>query len=414
MIGRVRQLWTARKVWVILVALGASGVLLGAVRYTNRSPSVPTLVVKRGDFIDSLQFRGEVKALKSVTIVVPAEAGNFQILKITADGTPVKQGDVVVEFDRTRTEQDLAQYRSTLKSAQAEIDQARAQARLTEEDDLTAVMKARYDVEAAKLDASKQEVVSKIEGAEAKLKLADAEQKLHELEEKLKSDRTSSQATTQSKIQASQKAAYDVQRAERALTRMRLQAPLAGTISLVAVWHPQGPAPFKPGDTAWPGAPIAELPDISTLRIAARVEETERGRLAAQQIVTVHMDAIADREFSGKIAQISTIATSDFSGGWPFPRDFDLSIALDQTDARVRPGMTAQLTVVVDKVPNALTIPLQASFQKSGQTVAYVWAGSKFQERAIEIGRRSGDRILVVKGLRPEDRVALADPTAKE
>jgi HlyD family secretion protein len=193
---------------------------------------------------------------------------------------------------------------------------------------------------------------------------------------------------------------------------MTLRAPLAGTVSLVAVWHAQGQAPFKAGDTAWPGAPLAELPDVSTLRIAARVEETERGKLAAQQVVTVHMDAIPDREFSGKIAQISTIATSDFSGGWPFPRDFDLSVALDQTDPRVRPGMTAQLTVVVDKVPNALTIPVQASFQKSGQTVVYVWDGSKFQEHAIEIGRRSGDRILVVKGLRPEDRVALADPTA--
>jgi HlyD family secretion protein len=131
-------------------------------------------------------------------------------------------------------------------------------------------------------------------------------------------------------------------------------------------------------------------------------------------MVTAHLDAIADREFSGRIAQISTIATSDFSGGWPFSRDFDLSIALDQTDQRIRPGMTARVTVVVEKIPNVLTIPVQASFQKSGQTVVYVWAGSKFEERAIQIGRRSGDRILVVHGLRPEDRVALEDPTARE
>ena len=129
------------------------------------------------------------------------------------------------------------------------------------------------------------------------------------------------------------------------------------------------------------------------------MEEAERGRLAPHQIVTVHMDAIADREFTGKIEQISNIATTDFSGGWPFPRNFDLTLGLEQTDARLKPGMTAQLTVLVDKVPNALTIPAQASFQKSGQTVAYVWTGSKFKERVIEIGRRSGDRILVVKGL---------------
>src|SRR4029077_20277375 len=169
-------------------------------------------------------------------------------------------------------------------------DQARAQARLTEEDDLTAVMKAQYDVETAKLDASKEGIVSKIEGAESKLKVSDAEQKVRELEEKLKSDRAASQSTVQSKTQIRHKAEYDLQRARCALGNMTLRAPLAGMISLIPVWHPEGEAIFKPGDRAWPGAPIAELPDVSTLRISARVEENERGRLALHQKVTVHLD----------------------------------------------------------------------------------------------------------------------------
>jgi RND family efflux transporter MFP subunit len=414
-IASMKRLWMQRKATVIVAVLlvGGAGVL-GAVRYSNRSPSIPTFAVKRGEFIDSVQFRGEVKAMKSVTISAPAEAGDLQIVKIVADGTQVKAGDVVVEFDRTKTEQDLAQYRSTLKSAQAEIEQAQAQARLTEEEDLTAVMKARFDVETAKLDASKQEIVSKIEGAEANLKVADAEQKLHEVEEKLKADRAVNQATEESKTQASKKASYDVQRAEQALTKMTLTAPSAGTINLISVWHPNGRVPFKPGDRAWPGAPIAELPDASSLRVSARADETERSRLAMKETLSAQLDAIPDRQFTGQIERIGTIASIDFSAGWPFPRDFDLEIALDQTDARLKPGMTAQLTVVVDRVSDALAIPAQASFQKSGQTVAYVWVGSKFQERVIEIGRRNRDRILVAKGLRPGDRVALQDPSVKE
>ena len=414
-IARVKQLWIRRKVMVVaVVLLVGSGVVFGAVRYSNRAPEVPTLDVKRGEFIDSIQFRGEVKAMKSVTISAPAEAGDLQIIKIAADGTQVQQGDVVVEFDKTKTEQDLAQHRSTLKSAQAEIDQAKAQARLTEEEDVTAVKKARFDVETAKLDASKQEIVSKIEGAEANLKVADAEQKLHEVEEKLTADRAVNKATIESKVEASKKAAYDVQRAERSLTKMTLPAPAAGMISLISTWRPGGEAPFKPGDRAWPGAPIAELPDVSTLRVSARADETERGRLALNETVSAQLDAIPDRQFTGKIEQISTIATIDFSAGWPIPRNFNLVIALDQADARLKPGMTAQLTVVVDRVSDALTIPVEASFQKSGQTVAYVWQGSKFQERVIEVERRSRDRILVAKGLRAGDRVALKDPTVKE
>lgn len=416
MITRMKQLWIRRK-WIVVVVVvlfvGGGGVL-GAVRYSNRSPAILTFDVTRGEFIDSVQLRGQLKALKSVTISAPAAAGDLQIIKIVTDGTQVKQGDVVVEFDKTKTEQDLAQYRSTLKSAQAEIEQAAAQARLSEEEDLTAVMKARFDVETAKLDASKQEIVSKIEGAEANLKVADAAQKLHEVEEKLKADRAVNQATIDSKTEASKKAAYDVQRAEHALTKMTLQAPATGMISLVSVWHPGGEAPFKPGDRAWPGAPLAELPDVSTLRVSARADETERGRLALKQSVSAQLDAIPDRQFTGNIEQISTIATIDFSAGWPIPRNFNLEIAIDQTDARLKPGMTAQLTVVVDRVPDALTIPVQASFQKSGQTVSYVWDGSGFQERVIEVGRRNRDRILVVKGLQSGDRVALKDPSVKE
>jgi cobalt-zinc-cadmium efflux system membrane fusion protein len=133
-----------------------------------------------------------------------------------------------------------------------------------------------------------------------------------------------------------------------------------------------------------------------------------------KQTATAQLDAIADRQFSGHIERIGTLASTDFSGGWPFPRNFDLEVALDQTDPRLKPGMAVQLTVVVGRVPDAITLPVQASFQRSGQTVAYVWAGSRFQERVIEVGRRSGDRILVEKGLRPGDRVALKDPLAKE
>jgi HlyD family secretion protein len=412
---RFHKFWIRRKLLVITaIVLAGSGVVLGAVRFSRRSPTVPTLAVTRGEFLDSLQFRGEVKALKSVTISAPSDAGDLQIVTVAAEGTAVKPGDVVVEFDKTKTDQDLAVFRSAMKSAQATIDQAKAQARLTEEEDKTAVLKARYDVEVAKLDASKQEILSKIEGEEKRLAQADAEQKLREAETKQKSDKTLNEATIESTVQASTKAKFDVERAEHALTQMSLRAPSAGTISLLQHWGGSGEVPYRAGDRAWPGAAIAELPDATTLRINARVDETERGRLAVKQPVTVQLNAIPDRQFTGHIDQIGAIASPDFTGGWPFARNFILEIVLDQTDARFKPGITGQVTVVVDRVKDALTIPAQALFQKSGQNVAYVWRGNQFEEREIEVGRRSGDKIMIAKGLRAGEQVALSDPTAKE
>ena len=415
MMQRFRQLsMRGKAMTIVIVLLAGSGALLGASRLGKRSPMVPTVEVKRGEFLDSAQFRGEVKAMKSVTLSAPAEAGDLLIVKVSPEGTAVKRSDVVVEFDKTKTEQDLAQYRSSLKSAEAEIGQARAQARLAEEEDKTAVLKARYDVEVAKLEASKQEIVSKIEGEEAKLKLADAEQKLREAETKQKSDATLNKATIESKEQASKKAKYDVERAERSLAQMTLRAPSAGTISLLKHWSGSNMTAYRPGDRAWPGAAIAELPDASTLRISARVDETERGRLAPKQAVTVQLNAIPDRQFTGHIEQIGAIASMDFSSGWPITRNFILEIVLDQTDLRFKPGLTGQVTVIVDRVPDAITIPPQAMFQKSGQNVAYVWRRNQFEERAIDIGRRSGDKIMVARGVIAGEQVALRDPTAKE
>lgn len=412
---RLLQLWIRRKVVVVTaVVLAGCGVVLGAVHLNRRSPALPTYEVKRGEFLDSLQFRGEVKALKSVTISAPADAGDLEIVKLADEGTSVKPGDVVVEFDKTKTEQDLAQDKSALKSAESGIEQARAQARLAEEENKTAVLKANYDVEAAKLEASKQEIISKIEGQEKRLALADAEQKLREAEAKQKSDESLNHAGIESAEQVSAKARYDVDRTEHALEQMIVRAPSAGTVSILLHWTGSNMMPYRAGDRAWAGGAIAELPDASTLRITARVDETERGRLALNQPVNVQLNAIPDRQFTGHIEQISTIASMDFSGGWPFPRNFTLEIVLDQTDARFKPGLTGQVTVVVDRVPDAITIPAQALFQKSGQNVAYVWQGSQFKECNIEVGRRSADKIMIAKGLRAGDQVALRDPTAKE
>ena len=391
------------------------GVTLGAWTMSRGSVHVPTAVVERGEFKDALPFRGEVQALKSVVISAPMQAGNLQIIKIAPEGIAVKKGDLVMQFDATKTEQDLAQYQSALKSSDAEIAQAKAQARLKEEADQTAVMKARFDVEKAKLDASKQEILSEIDGAEKKLALADAEQASRQAEAQLKSDRDDGAAKIADAEQKRKQNLYNVQLAERSLAALTLRAPGDGVLDLLQIWHRgMGTAVPKTGESVWPGAPVANLPDLSTLRLTIRVDESERGRVQPGQTATAHFDALPDRDFTGQIKQINTTASLDFSAGWPFPRNFTVEVGLDQTDARIRPGMSANVRVTVDHVPNAIMIPAEASFQRSGRTVAYVLEGTKFEERQIDVGRRSGDRVLIAKGLKPGEKVALQDPSAKE
>ena len=80
---------------------------LRSLRSTRREPNLPAYQVQRLEFLDVLQFRGDLKAIKSVTMSAPPDVGMLQILKIAPDGSQVKKGDVVVEFDPSKTKQEL-------------------------------------------------------------------------------------------------------------------------------------------------------------------------------------------------------------------------------------------------------------------------------------------------------------------
>ncbi len=417
--AQLKSLWRGRRRTVVgLAALVVAGASFGAVRLVRNAPNIPTAEVKRGEFVDQIQVRGEVKAQKSVVLNAPAVNVEIQIIKLVRNGTLVKKGDVVVQMDVSKLQQTLAQKRSEVKQAEAEIEQARAKARLLEEQDMTDLQRAHYDVERAKLEVSKAEIISRIEGEEKKLELANAEQKLKEAEQKLKSDRDGADADVKSKMRKRDKARFEVQQAERDIAQMTLRAPAEGMVSLLPNWRAGGffsdNAPeFREGDRAWSGAGIAELPDLSTLQLRARIEEADRGRLKPGQTATMRVDAVPDKEFTARVAEISPLAKTDFSG-WPPKKNFDLALQLDQLDPRLRPGMSATARVAVERLPDSILVPPEALFQKSGNTVAYVLNGSKFEERGTEIARRGEKQVAVARGLKPGERVALKDPTAEE
>ncbi len=407
-----------KKYWVGAATVIVAATVFGTIRLARSAPKLPMATVQQKEFVDYVEVRGAVKALKSTVVTAPAGSGDLQILNIVTNGVKVKKGDVIVEFDATTVKHNLALNESALKSADAGVQQSRAASKLKEEQDLTDVMKARFDVETARMETKKQEIISAIEGAEAKLKLADTEQKLVEEEAKLKADRAAAAADLASKQRAHDQAEFQVKQAEQQLGSLTLRSPSEGVVVLQVNWQASGPmqmpAPFKPGDHAWPGATIAELPDTSSLQISARVEEAERGRVQIGQSATIRVDAVPDRSYNGQVEEISTTASPDFNGGWPFPKNFTLAIAMPESDSRLTPGMGSIVRIAVDRVAQGIVIPTEAIFRKEGRSVVYVRRGSKFEEVAVEVARRSGTDALIAKGVHVGEQLALKDPTQTE
>ena len=138
---------------------------------------VPTTPVIRGEFIDYLQVRGEVKAVRSVPLTAPSSAGDLQILALTKNGESVKKGDVVVRFDPVPVERTHAEKLSELKQAEEEIGKTEAQYRIQEQQSETDLVKARYDVQRAELDAVDHKFLAALDVEQRKLALASAREK---------------------------------------------------------------------------------------------------------------------------------------------------------------------------------------------------------------------------------------------
>ena len=163
---------------LVVVALAVTAAFVGVGR--GSAPDLPTVEVKKGEFVDALEIRGDIRPKKSLVLAAPMQAGELQIVKLAKNGSLVKTGDVIVEFDGSTLRRTMQEKQSELKQAEAEIEQSTAQGRITQEQNATELMRSKYNIERAKLDVQRGDTVSRIENEQAKLALQDAEQKLRE------------------------------------------------------------------------------------------------------------------------------------------------------------------------------------------------------------------------------------------
>lgn len=410
----VRAFRRPRNASVAVAIVGVSAAGAFAVAARRPVPDVPMAEVTNGEFVDTLEIRGEIRPLKSIVLSSPMQSGELQIIKLAKNGSMVKPGDVLVRFDGTTLQRTIQEKRSEVKQADAEIEQVQGQARLAEEQDATALMKARYDIERAKLDIGKGDTVPRIEIEQAKLALRDAEQRLRELDEKTKSDRTAAEADVAAKRRKREKAMFDLTRAERGLANLELKAPAAGLVNVLPNFRSGGvfggQQEFQEGDRAWPGAAVLELPDLSSVHIEARLDESDRGRLKPQQEATVRIEAIPGREFKARINSISVLARVDFASGWPPAKNFDLNLGFVDGDPKMRPGMTAVARIATERIAGVVLVPAEAVFQRDGVPIVYRLDGSQFVETGVTITRRGREQAIVSAGVTPGDRVATRRP----
>jgi HlyD family secretion protein len=377
-----------------------------------------TVEVTRGTYSDIVEIRGQVQPVRSTYVTAPFNAGELQILKIARNGDAVAAGDVVAEFDAVNLRRTIQEKQGELRSVQAELEQNTAQARITLEERKAVVAKAEFDVTRAKLALGEIGLVSEIEAERNRLALADAEQRLSEAQAALVSAEANARSDRSARERTIVKVQAELDRATRQVGALHVKAPTSGTVNILPNYRsasPLGtPQEYRTGDRAFPGAMILELPDLSSVYLTARIDEADRGRLTEGQTAVIRLDAIADRDYRATVSHISLLARTDFTSGWPPPKQFDLTLSIEDPDDRLRPGMSAAARITVGQVDDVLLVPAGALFYEAGRTVVYRQTRRSFEPVPVEIVRRGRDQAAVSGTLAAGDRLSRTRPGAPD
>lgn len=376
--------------------------------------TLKTAEITRGDYVDVVEVRGDIRPVRSIIVTAPADAGELTIVSLARNGTDVKKGDVVAQFDAITLRRTIQERQSELRSAEAELQQSAAQARIVSEQQATNVMRAGYDVQRAQLGLVEGDLSAQIEIERAKLALADAKQRHSEAEFAAAAAKAGSQADIRAKQRRIDKVTADLTRATNALAALQMIAPADGTVNILPNYRTSSPMAqaqeYRAGDRTPPMSQILELPDLTSVFLTARIDEADRGQLKNGLEATVKADAIPDREYVATVNDVSLLARVDFNSGWPPAKMFDLKLSFKELDPRLRPGMSAVARIPVGRLPNVLLVPAAAVFTAEGRPVVYVERRGEYVETTVQVIRRGRDQVAIAGGVEPGARVALTQP----
>jgi HlyD family secretion protein len=358
------------------------------------SRDIPTSRVAKGEFVVSLSENGSLAAKRSVTISAPRIRGNLLIVKLAQEGTMVKAGDFLVQFDPTEQETKLRDAQAELKIAEANLDRAIAQYDMDSK-------QYELDLRKAERAAAEKQAESPMIRTEAGMELDLAKVKFEQQKKMLEAD------IEKQKVEVG-KARDKKDQADRDLKSMTLTAPIPGLVVYLEIWKGGNMSKLQEGDAPWSGQGLLDLPDLSTMIVKTTVSEVDISKIKKDQKAEIRLDAVPGPVFAGKVSDIGTLAHEKERGSQI--NVFDIEVQLDSTDSRIKPGMSAKADIIIDRFGDALSVPIEAVFDRDDTTVVYTKSGKKIP---VQLGVRNDRSVIVTSGLKDGDEISLTDPTRK-
>ncbi len=392
------------------IVLGVPSAWLLAGNPAHDDPAVVARV-KRGEFRVVVNTSGELKAREFVQITLPPnvqQAGAYQtkITSIVAEGTIVKQGDVVAELDRSAVDAKLQDVTLALTKAEAQYEQAMLDSTLN-------LSTARENIRTMELGLEEKRLAKEQSTYEAPTVKRQAEIDYEKADRSLAQAKTDYDTKTEQAKAKMREVGADLAR-QRALLKVvrdvmagfTVRAPAAGMV--IYVKDPWSGKKRTTGSqvSAWDPT-VATLPNLGLMESVTYVNEIDVRKVAVGQPVAMTLDADAWKRLSGPVTSVANVGEQRPNSD---AKVFEVKIKVEQSDSTLRPGMTTGNAIETLKVENVLYVPLEALSSDSGGTFVFKQSGGRVNKQEVTTGAMNDDEVIIARGLAEGDRVSLTPP----
>ncbi|MGQ9684169.1 MAG: efflux RND transporter periplasmic adaptor subunit [Anaerolineae bacterium] len=409
----------------------------------------PTAIVKRGPLVATVSTAGTVERPSTVNLVFQASGQVQQVL--AHEGEAVQAGQVIASLDTSDAELQVAIAEANLAIAQAQLEQvkkgpaaedvAAARASLLSAQKALQRLQAgptAEDIELARLSYEQAKdqlwgaqgqrdatagnpMASAAAKAQAEASVASAEMAVEmariRYEQAQKGATAEQLAAAEAQVSQAQAAlakllnmpsAEDVRvaearvrqaevslrQAQAAADKLHLKAPFAGVITRLDL---------TVGQYVGPGSGAAViLAGSGSLRIQADMSEIDIARVQVGMPVEISLDALPGQVYAGQVTRVASAGTST-QGVVNYP----VTIEFQQDDESIRPGMTANATIVVERRENVLLVPNRAIRSQNGQRVVRVLRDGQEVPVVVQIGLSGEGQTEILDGVLQEGDVVL-------
>lgn len=390
-----------RLLLLLFLSLGLSG--CGSVPQiaTSAESEGRNATVKRGSFRRTVRLTGATSAVESFTVLVPRLSGQASgmliITGIVKNGTRVKEGDVLVEFDRQNQEK-------TILDRQAEYDGLVQQIRKKKADqvsariaDETAIKSAEVDLKTAFVEMRKNDLIPKHQAEINKANLAEAEAQLTQLKETFALKRQAEAADLRILEIQRDRAHQALLYAQSNVKKMTVRAPMDGLAVLVPITKGSRSVDPQEGDEVRPGGGLMLVVDPSAMQVKARINQVDVANIRVDQPAEIRLDAYPDLVFPGTVEMISAIGISGSSSRQI--RYFSSTISVQGRDPRLLPDLTAAVDIIVENLDNVLIVPREAIIEHNDRTEVEILHNSRYERRQVKTGPMNDCEVVIESGL---------------